>query len=631
MAKASTLTLFFIVEAPSYQYLACYLAASIRNHMPKATKLVGYCPAHKMAELDPAAVETLRRMGCEVRPMQTEGQFSPDYPHGNKLLACLQERDTDFSGFMDSDVLMIRDNKLANIGKKGHVSASVAASMYWAPQTIWEKIYGAFDMEVPQERVMLMRDKRKPMIPYFSSGFVVFPEQHRSKDGQSFPQVWMDTAQTIDAIKDLDNKRPYLDQMSLPIAINRAGLKWNELPEEQHFILGGSLRGQPFPEDREIYTVHYRKWDVLKENGLGEHGYNGLKQQVGTRRVSWVFKQALPEGIEPVPGQDGPKPQSKPQPKAAAKPEAAPTPPPEAPKGPDPSKGGMAAVTMLYRDHFFLERWVRYWEGQIGRENLYILRHGEDSEIDRIAEGANIIHIPQSDDKSRLERRRWTIYSSFASGLAYYYNWVICNDVDEIVVLDPEAGDNIHDYLNAKFKTGSVPQVISPFAVESVHTPASEPEPIIDDKPILSVRRNFRLNSNYAKPCIIRGRTKFSIGGHGSNRKDVALDPNLYLFHLRFVDVEISTLRLNSRKALNDHRLGPREGTNRSKNTWDTGTEIFNALSQLEPVAETMDFADFRQKMLDGRSQTPDTGNWFFKNMRSKELYRLPERFTKLF
>lgn len=296
-----SLTLFFIVEAPTYQYLACYLAASIRQCMPDDVELVGYCPAHKMDALDPAAIETLRRLRCEVRPMEVQGKFDPEYPHGNKLIACLQERDTEFSGFMDSDVLMISKNVLENLAKPGHVSASVAASMYWAPQTVWDTIYGGLGMEVPKQRVMLMRDKRKPMIPYFSSGFVVFPEQYRTPDGQSFAQVWMDTAQKIDAIEGLDNKRPYLDQMSLPLAILRAGLKWNELPEEQHFILGGSLRGKPFPTDREIYTVHYRQWEVLKENGLAEQGYNGLRTSVGTRRVSGIFEKPLPDGIDPLP------------------------------------------------------------------------------------------------------------------------------------------------------------------------------------------------------------------------------------------------------------------------------------------------------------------------------------------
>ncbi|WP_299778700.1 hypothetical protein [uncultured Roseobacter sp.] len=296
-----SLTLFFIVEPPAYQYLACYLAASIRENMPQDVKLVGYCPAHRMTEVDPNAVEALRRMRCEVRPIDADDRFDPAYPHGNKLLACLEPRDTEYSGFMDSDVLMIRENSIENLVKPDHVSASVAASMHWAPQSVWTTIYGALGMELPEERVTMMRDKRAPVMPYYSSGFVLFPEAHRTADGLSFPQVWMDTAQRIDAIEGLHCKRPYLDQMSLPLAIQRSGLAWNELPEEQHYILGGRLRGKPFPKEREIFTVHYRKWEVLKENELSERGYKGLRRQVGARRVSNIRDKALPDGITPNP------------------------------------------------------------------------------------------------------------------------------------------------------------------------------------------------------------------------------------------------------------------------------------------------------------------------------------------
>lgn len=305
MANTS-LTLFFIVEPPSYQYLACYLAASIREHLPPEVELVGYCPAHRMADVDPAAIEALRRMRCEVRPMETEGKFDPPYPHGNKILACLQKRDTDFSGFVDSDVLLIRDNEVGNLVRKGHVSCSAAASINWAPDDLWDVIYGAFKMRLPKERITLMRDRRRPMIPYYSSGFVLFPEAYRTKKTSpikqadlSFPEVWMDTAKRIDAIEGLDNKRPYLDQMSLVVAIKRAGLKWNELVEEQHFILGGKLRGKPFPKRRKIYTVHYRRWEVLQEAGLAVDGYAALKNQIGVRRVTGVFNAEPPKGLAP--------------------------------------------------------------------------------------------------------------------------------------------------------------------------------------------------------------------------------------------------------------------------------------------------------------------------------------------
>jgi len=67
--------------------------------------------------------------------------------------------------------------------------------------------------------------------------------------------------------------------------MQRAGLGWNALPEEQHYILGGRLRGEPLPEGREIYTVHYRFQAVLKEAGLYQTAKNTLRSQIGVPYV----------------------------------------------------------------------------------------------------------------------------------------------------------------------------------------------------------------------------------------------------------------------------------------------------------------------------------------------------------
>lgn len=609
-----SLTLFFIVEPPSYQYLACYLAASIRNHMPPEVKIVGYCPEHRIGAVHPTVVETLRRMRCELRPMRTEGLFDPPYPHGNKIIACLQERDTDFSGFVDSDVLFLDENRVENLVADGAVSASPAASMRWAGEEIWPPIYGAFGLSVPTERILLMRDKRIPVPPYFSAGFVLFPERHRNAEGLSFAQTWHDTACRIDAIADLPGKRPYLDQMSLPVAIRRAGLRWNELPEEQHYIMGGSIRGRPLPTNRQIHIVHYRKWDVLKASGLGPQGYDELRRQVGTARVARINRFPPPEGIAPIPDATAP-----------------PLPVP-APQGnlPDPSKARLAAVTMVKGDHVFLDRWLRYYGGLIGRENLYILRHGPDPEIDRMARGANIIAIPDPADKSGFDRRRWSALSNITSGLTLYYNWVICGDVDEIVAPDPATGLNLPQYLDRISTRGRPPRVVSPFALEIVHTPASEPDPLRHDAPILSVRRNFRVNTNYAKPCLTRQRIRFSIGGHGSNIRHVTLDPQLFLFHLRYMDDALSRERLMARRDWIEQKDGPRPEEQTGGSTWWQGTKGFDHLSRMTPVAEQSDFPEIVTRMRDGR-MAAKTGNWFFGNHRSRELYRLPERFAALF
>ncbi len=255
--------------------------------------LVGYCPEQKLDTVQGDVRLVLDRLGCDLRTFVTEGRFDPPYPHGNKLLATLEKRDTEFSCFMDSDVLCIRPNLVENISREGHVSLSKAASMNWAPQSIWDQIYAICGMEIPEERFKLMKQKRGTEgIPYFSSGLFSFPESHRNAEGKTFPEVWMEVARMLDDAPDLPKKRPYLDQMSMPIAIRKAGLDWNILPDEQHFILGGRARGEPLPDDRPIFTVHYRQWEILKEVGLSRLAKDLLEKHAGVRRMAQISKTA---------------------------------------------------------------------------------------------------------------------------------------------------------------------------------------------------------------------------------------------------------------------------------------------------------------------------------------------------
>ena len=287
------LTFFFIVEPPKYEQMAVYLAASIRECFGSDVGMVGYCPAHRMTELGRDGLTLLGRMGCEVRPMQTEGHFDPPYPHGNKMIAALQERDSDYSCFLDSDILFLRPNEPANLLRENHVSLTPAASMGWAGQDIWPVIYGTAGLPLPIERIRLMnQDKGKDRMPYFSSGLFAFPERHRNAEGLRFPEVWMQVAAQIEANPDIPAKRPYLDQMTLPLAIRKAGLDWNILPKEQHYILGGRKRGEALPTDSAIYAVHYRNWEIVKEYGLSRQAKIMLERQTGVRRVAQVSKGA---------------------------------------------------------------------------------------------------------------------------------------------------------------------------------------------------------------------------------------------------------------------------------------------------------------------------------------------------
>jgi hypothetical protein len=285
------LTVFFIVEPPDYQVMACYLAASLREFFGQTVALVGYCPAHRLTEVHPEVIRVLGLMGCPVRPFQTEGRFEPPYPHGNKILATMEPRDTEFSCFMDSDILCLRPNDVANIIADGKISLTPAAWMGWGEQETWTLLYDTVGLPLPDERIQLMKQKKgKGKVPYFSSGLFSFPEQFRTADGKSFPQVWYEVATRIDWHTDIDQKRPYLDQMTLPLAIQKAGLTWNILPDAQHFILGGRSRGKPLPQDREIFTVHYRKWPVLKEAGLSGLAKTLLEKHAGIKKMIFAMQ-----------------------------------------------------------------------------------------------------------------------------------------------------------------------------------------------------------------------------------------------------------------------------------------------------------------------------------------------------
>ncbi len=295
----------------------------------------------------------------------------------------------------------------------------------------------------------------------------------------------------------------------------------------------------------------------------------------------------------------------------------------------DPTKKPAGAMTMVYKDYYFLKRWVDYYGRQFGREHLYILSHGGDPEHDRICEGANVIRLPRDPTLWRLERRRWGINSQFSAGMLRYYNWFIVGDVDEVVIVDPAVAPDLVTYLRT-YTGKRVPASLCPFGIELIHNPEAEPEPLADDAPILSRRRVFRANANYAKPCVLRKETGFTIGGHANSHQPRVLDPHLYLIHLRFFDYDMVTERLKGRKDMRATMAGDRPPEEVGK-AWGKDLETFLKLSKGVAEREDIELADFRKRMIDEQQHLHDGRITFFGGGRTKSLFRLPDRFATVF
>lgn len=259
------LTYFFIIDPPALQFMATYLTASVRHSNGWECDLIGYCDVDLVPHIDPMVRRLLDQYGCEIRTFDPKGAFSPAYPHGNKILACLENRETDFSCFLDSDIIVRLPIDWKSFCHPGQVALCPATGPGSTTEELWAKIYDHFGMQIPEERISFTRKRRGEYIPYFNAGVFYFDEAHRSASGKSFPEVYMETALEIDTIDTVDQKRPYLDQYALPVAIQRADMTWNILPDGQNYSLGGRKRGRPLPDDIPVQVVHYRHWAFLEE------------------------------------------------------------------------------------------------------------------------------------------------------------------------------------------------------------------------------------------------------------------------------------------------------------------------------------------------------------------------------
>jgi hypothetical protein len=280
------LTIFYVVEPPENQVVACSLLASIRSQFSSEVQVVGYCPSDKLDELHPGVIRAHEIMNAEIRVFEAENKFSPPYPRGNNILAAIEKRSTKYSMLVDPDVLFLKPYRIENLIGPDRVSCAMLSP----EQSNWDDIYEALDIDMPVQQDQPVSQRENDITPHLSSGIVAFPEE-AAPGGRRFSEVWLETAQIVDQIEELGKFRPYLDQLSLPAAIRRSGLDWNILPAEQHHILGEDYDGEPIPSGLDIHSLQYRHFKNLNPCGYAGDARGFLKQHTGrkfVRRLAWA-------------------------------------------------------------------------------------------------------------------------------------------------------------------------------------------------------------------------------------------------------------------------------------------------------------------------------------------------------
>ncbi|MEP4198238.1 MAG: glycosyltransferase family 2 protein [Aliishimia sp.] len=287
----------------------------------------------------------------------------------------------------------------------------------------------------------------------------------------------------------------------------------------------------------------------------------------------------------------------------------------------------VAAVTMVRDDAFFLKAWLRHYGDMFGRENCYIVNHGRGEMVNTLAQGCNIIGIP-GDPHKNFDVKRWGLLNNLFGGLRRYYRHVIVGDVDELVVVDPDAGLNLRDWL----EQAPEGRIYTPVGLEVIHRVDLEDTPAHDL--VLGPRRHVRLAPHYSKPCIVSTAAKLSRGGHFAQYDKLHTPDQLYLMHLKFCDFAAYSEVMDRRNvvtadvggtvkdaAIGRHWFAEARGEDRA---------VFEAFAKLE-MQDGFDLRWVRRKMHRSFGPRGDTGYYEFKRPDFDKQYVLPERFIGLF
>ncbi|MEP2921087.1 MAG: glycosyltransferase family 2 protein [Sulfitobacter sp.] len=283
-----------------------------------------------------------------------------------------------------------------------------------------------------------------------------------------------------------------------------------------------------------------------------------------------------------------------------------------------------AAVTMVRDDAFFLRAWLRHYGETLGRQNCYVINHGYGEEVAELAKGCNIIGIP-GDPHKNFDVKRWGLLNNLVGGLRKYYRHVIVGDVDELVVVDPEAGMNLLQFLEAAPEK----RVLTPVGLEVIHRVDLEPEAVGDH--IIGPRRYVRPAPHYSKPCVISAAAKVSRGGHFTQYPKLHTPDALYLFHLKFCDFDQYAGAMDRRNAITQDMGDDIKGTSIGRHWFgaERGEDraMFEDFAKLK-LEEEFDLGYLRKRMHRSFKPRGDTGYFEFNRPDPGTQYQLPERFV---
>jgi hypothetical protein len=272
----------FVVDGALLEQQSIILALSLHRahgHL-KNVKNYAYVSerSRKLSELLEFVYDTCN---IKVRNLPAaDGRWFKPYPHGNKILACSESRPESWTTFLDTDIIVCKDISGLRFQHDAEFLAVPEGLPTWGEGDKWARAYAHIGQEVPKERVTLVRGRELLYPPYFNAGFLSFSEAAIGIEGRKFGAEWLELASDFDRRCPVSNKRPWLDQITLPLTLYKHGIRWKALPDFYNYSL--AKRGKIRRRENSVKVMHYHSFKYLE-------GRSYLKDQ-----LEWLLDIAPP-------------------------------------------------------------------------------------------------------------------------------------------------------------------------------------------------------------------------------------------------------------------------------------------------------------------------------------------------
>jgi len=239
----------------------------------------------------------------------------------------------------------------------------------------------------------------------------------------------------------------------------------------------------------------------------------------------------------------------------------------------------VAVITMVRDEGRMLPRWIDHYSKEVGVDNLIIIDdNSADGSTDNLP--CPVIKIPHLTKKS-FEPARMGMLSQLSAAMLEAYDAVIFCDADEFIVADPAKHLNLRHFV----ATRGGKQAVGVLTLNVVHHVGHEP-PLDPTQPILGQRRLAKFVPLMCKPSLKYVAADWVAASHGV-RAPFEVDPELYMFHMKFAD-------RGHLQEVADHRKQMVEMDGRAASTnWQHGADEMVAL--LDQITADLDLSQVKQ------------------------------------